>query len=103
MPVIKVRPLAQRDILTSAEYLELHAGFDVSERFLNALRAEFEVLAKNPQIGSACGFKTDRVRHVRRWSITGFERWLIFYEALDSGIHVTRVLHGAQDIQAIFD
>lgn len=98
-----VRPLAQQDITESSEYLDSQAGFAIAERFLAAVRAEFESIAKMPQIGSPCDFKSYQMRHVRRWSVTGFERWLIFYEVLDSGIYVARVLHGAQDIRAIFD
>lgn len=103
MSGIQVRPLAQQDILASAEYLDSEAGFDVAERFLRAVRAEFEALAKMPRSGALCGFMSRDARDMRRWSVTGFERWLIFYEALDSGILVARVLHGAQDIHAIFD
>ena len=61
------------------------------------------MLSRMPQVGSLCDFKSYVMRDVRRWPVTGFERWLIFYEALDSGIYVARVLHGAQDIHAIFD
>lgn len=102
MQRILVRPLAWQDITSSAEYLELHASFDLAERFLVAVSAEFESLSKMPQIGTLCYFKDNAARDIRRWPVTGFERWLIFYEALEAGIQVARVLHGAQDIRAIF-
>lgn len=75
----------------------------MAERFLRAIRTEFEALSKMPQIGSRCGFKSHVMHNVRRWPVTGFERWLIFYEVLDSGIYIARVLHGAQNIHAILD
>lgn len=103
MPPIKIRPLARRDISDSADYLESQSGLELAERFLSSVRAELESLSKMPEIGALCGFQSSEVRDVRRWAVSRFERWLIFYKPRDSGIEVVRVLHGAQDIHAIFD
>lgn len=103
MPDIIIRPLAWHDINTNAEYLEMNGGFELAERFLNALRSEFESLSRMPQMGVPCDFGSEEAKHIRRWPITGFERWLIFYMPRSSGIDVVRILHGAQDINAILD
>jgi toxin ParE1/3/4 len=103
MSSVKIRPLAWQDISETAEYLEQHAGLAVAERFLSAVSSELNSLAKMPQIGHLCGFENEEASGIRRWPVSNFERWLIFYQATDSGIEIARVLHGAQDIQAIFD
>jgi toxin ParE1/3/4 len=40
---------------------------------------------------------------IRLWRIRGFERYLIFYRPIPDGIEVIRVLHGARDIDTIFE
>jgi toxin ParE1/3/4 len=37
------------------------------------------------------------------WSIRGFQNYIVFYRPLEDGVDVVRVIHGARDIQAIFD
>jgi toxin ParE1/3/4 len=103
MPRTKIRPLAWQDISQTAEYLESQSGFELADRFLNAVMADLESISKMPKMGALCGFQNHEARDVRRWSVTGFERWLIFYNTLASGIDVARVLHGAQDINTILD
>lgn len=39
---------------------------------------------------------------MRVWPIRRFPNHLIFYRPIDGGIEVIRVLHGAQDLDAIF-
>lgn len=98
----KIRPLAWQDISEATDYLEKHAGLEVAERFLSAVSAELTSLSKMPQMGPFCGFENSETRSIRRWPVSNFERWLIFYQATDSGIEVARVLHGARNIDAIF-
>lgn len=40
---------------------------------------------------------------IRQWRLPGFENYLIFYRPLDDGVEILRVLHGARDIQRIFE
>ncbi len=35
--------------------------------------------------------------------LTGFPNYLVFYRVIDEGVDVLRVLHGARDIDAIFE
>jgi len=100
---VKIRPLAWQDISETAEYLESQSGLELAERFLNAIIADLELLSKMPQMGALCGFQSSEARDIRRWPVTNFERWLLFYKPLDSEIEIARVLHGAQDINAILD
>ena len=46
---------------------------------------------------------TDVEGHYRVWRVEGFERYLIFYRPVGSGIEVVRVLHAARDFPTIFN
>ena len=37
------------------------------------------------------------------WPVRGFEKHVIFYRPVATGIDVVRVLHAARDIEAIFE
>lgn len=90
-------------MLEAADYLASQSGLELGERFLGAASAEFDLLAGMPQMGAVCGFRSSKAKRIRRWPVTGFENWLIFYEPVKSGIDVVRLLHGAQDIESILD
>jgi len=60
-------------------------------------------LAGLPQMGAHCHFGNPQLRGVRRLPVTGFEKWLVFYQVSDVGIEVIRVLHGARDIASILN
>lgn len=100
---IFVRPLAWRDLIQAAEYLEANADPGLAERLIDAFTDELGTLSKMPHIGTLCGFRSDEARNIRRWPITNFERWLIFYDPTGSRVEVVRLLHGAQDINSILD
>ncbi len=40
---------------------------------------------------------------MRRWRIRGFENFSIFYFPIEDGIEVVRVLHGAREIERLFE
>lgn len=39
-----------------------------------------------------------RLMRMRRWPVTGFENYLVYYRPLRDGIEIVRILHGARDI-----
>ena len=40
---------------------------------------------------------------LRKWSVKGFEKHLIFYLSVDNYIEIVRILHAARDIEAILE
>jgi toxin ParE1/3/4 len=96
------RPAANRDLIDCFEYI----GTDSEEsatRFLRAAEDTFLALARMPGMGVAISFSDSRDRNLRRWRIRGFENFLIFYRPLEDGIEVIRVLHGAREIERLFE
>jgi toxin ParE1/3/4 len=94
---IHIRPLADREI----DDIALHiAGGDrkAGQRFLvNTFRA-FDKLLAMPMMGGAVPSHPPQFSGLRRWSVPGFKKYLIFYRPVEDGIEVVRVLHGARDV-----
>lgn len=76
---------------------------NAAERFLEAAEAAFDLLASMPSMGRAVPFQGRTAQGIRMWRVQGFERYLIFYRAVEQGIEVVRVLHGARDIERLFE
>ena len=56
-----------------------------------------------PEMGRLREFSNARLRGLRSWRIRGFEHWLVFYRVTDEAVEVVRVLHGARDLEGLFD
>ena len=56
-----------------------------------------------PGMGVVTSFSGSEDRVLHRWRIRGFENFLIFYRPIEDGIEVIRVLHGAREIERVFE
>ena len=64
---------------------------------MDHLDEQFRVLATQPMMGRAHDELAPGVRSFQ------FGRYVVFYVPLHDGIDVVRVLHGARDIDAVFN
>jgi toxin ParE1/3/4 len=103
MRQVSFRPLARNDARETATYLAVEASEAIAERFLTALQDLVNTLADMPGIGAPCAFRSPFLKDVRRFPVTGFENWLVFYRTSKDRIDIIRVLHGARDIESIFE
>jgi toxin ParE1/3/4 len=76
---------------------------DVASRYFQACRNTFELLAESPLLGALSAFSYPRLAELRVWQVRGFGKYLIFYRPVKDGIEIVRILHGARDIEALFD
>lgn len=102
MTSIQKRPQVIRDLIELATYIA-EDNMDASDRFLVAAEETFKQLAQTPKMGKRCQFSHSNLIDVRQQAIKGFRRYLIFYRLIDSGVEILRVIHGARDIEDIFD
>jgi toxin ParE1/3/4 len=102
MTSIQKRPQVIRDLIELATYIA-EGNMDASDRFLLAAEETFKQLAQMPKMGKLCQFSDPNLIDVRQQAIKGFRRYLIFYRLIDSGVEILRVIHGARDIEDIFD
>ncbi len=100
----KIRRSAQsvEDVYEIATYL-LKDGLSIAERFLDAVETTFQTLGRTPLIGVPHAGSRPSQTDLRRWRVRGFENFMIFYRPLSNGIEIIRVLHGARDIERLFE
>ena len=96
MPQVTRRPLAETDILEIWDYIA-DDSLTAADRWVDHLDEQFRVLATQPMMGRA---RDELALGVRSCP---FGRYVVFYVPLDDGIDVVRVLHGARDIDAVFN
>jgi toxin ParE1/3/4 len=102
MPKVKRTPQAKQDLRTHVLYLA-KINPEIADRFIDASEATFEKLAAMPRMGQLQEFKPPELAGTRRWFVSGFEYYLIFYRPIKSGIEILRVLYGTQNIDAIMN
>lgn len=90
------RPLAADDIAEVWDYIA-EDNLDAADRWIDRLDEQFGFLATQPLMGRA---RPELGPELRSYP---FGRYMIFYAPLADGIDVIRVLHGARDIDAVFD
>ena len=96
MPQVTRRPLAETDILEIWDYIA-DDSLAAADRWVDRLDEQFRLLAAQPMMGRA---RDELAPGVRSFP---FGRYVIFYVPLDGGIDLVRVLHGARDIDAVFN
>lgn len=96
MPRVNRRPLAEADILEIWSYIA-EDSLAAADLWMERLDEQFKLLAARPMMGRS---RDEVVPGVRSFA---FGRYSVFYVPLDDGVDVVRVLHGARDIDAIFN
>ncbi len=95
MPRILRRPLAADDIAQVWDYIA-EDSLEQADAWLDRLDEAFRLLATTPMMGRAREELSPGLRSMP------FGRYVIFYEPINVGIDVVRVLHSARDIDAQF-
>jgi toxin ParE1/3/4 len=89
------RPEAETDLEDIWWYIAQNNLLD-ADKFLDRLQEKLLKLAEFPQMGTS--------RDALRPSLRSFSvgNYLVFYFLLGDGIDIVRILHGARDLEAIF-
>lgn len=94
-------PLARQDLIEQGKYLAKE-NMEIVDRFLAATQSTLAQIAQMPLIGSPRQYRNPRLTGIRMWPIKGFENHFIFYRIIENNVEVIRILHGARDIEGIF-
>lgn len=89
------RPLAAADVLDIWDYIA-EDSIEQADRWVDKLDEKFKLIATQPLMGRS---RAELAANVRSFP---FGRYVIFYEPVEGGIDVVRVLHSARDIDAVF-
>ncbi|WP_435011103.1 type II toxin-antitoxin system RelE/ParE family toxin [Tundrisphaera lichenicola] len=99
----RVSPTADTDLDHLAAYLAREASLETALRFYDAAATTFEAIAQAPGVGERWPSSHPRLANLRVRSIEGFENHLVYYRPTEDGIEIIRVMHGARDLDNIFD
>ena len=89
------RPLALQDLDDIWDYIA-QDNPQVADHFIDKVEKQCRLLAEFPNIGTSC----DALLPGLRFLVV--DKYVLFYIALDDGIEVVRVLHGARDLESLF-
>ena len=75
------------------------AGDAIAERYLAALEATCELLARQPLLGPGVAFSHPRLRGWRFFLVQRpFEKHVLFYEIAEDAVVLRRAMHGSRDL-----
>ena len=97
MASVYYRPAARRDLIDHFVYLATNADEATADRFIASTEASFAALAEEPQMGSPLTPRSPELAGLRKWRVSGFDNFLIFYLPRKNGVSIVRVLHAARD------
>lgn len=99
--LIAITPRASLDLDQQVAYIAKD-NLDVALRFFDSARQTSQ-LAHTPDIGRLYEVPNPRLSGLQKWSVKGFEKYLIFYRLQDDRLEVVRILHAARDIPTILE
>lgn len=93
---LKFSALAHEDLLEIARYIARNNPLR-ARSFVIDLRQQCVLLFQQPGLGVARADLSDNVRALP------YQRYVIFFSRIDSGILVERVLHSARELSTLFN
>ena len=96
MPMILHRPLALQDFDHIGDSIA-QDNHQTADHFIDTIEETCLLLAKFPHIGTSCDTLFPGLR------FQTVDKSMLFYLPLDDGIEVVRVLHGARDLERLFE
>jgi toxin ParE1/3/4 len=97
MAKVLKRPRAKSDLLDIWDYIA-DDSFDQADKFLDLIESKLQTLSRNPGLGRK---REDLLSGLRSFPISN--TYIVFYQEIEDGIDVIRVLHGSRNIEEIFD
>jgi len=87
------------DLEHYAAWYQNEAGWDIAERYLQAIDATLGRLAEMPTLGHPVRFSNSLLRNLRCFPVgRPFENHLIFYRYDEPTLSVERAVHGTRDL-----
>jgi len=99
---IFITPKASQDIDKIFAYIAQNNS-DAALRFFDAVRQTLARLGQMSGMGRVYPVNNPRFQGLRKWSVKGFENYLIFYLTFEEYIEIVRILHAVRDIEAILE
>ncbi|MDW3218998.1 MAG: type II toxin-antitoxin system RelE/ParE family toxin [Acidimicrobiales bacterium] len=101
MTPVRLRPLAETDLIERTRYDRSEAGDDIGERFFESAVATLQTISAMPGAGSRRLGEWSDIPGLRSFRIEGFPCGWLYLER-DDYVDVVRLLSYAQDLPAHF-
>jgi toxin ParE1/3/4 len=95
-----IRPQAEIDRTSHFLYLG-QRNPAAALRFDEAIEAALKKIRSDPNIGADLTLPAIAHLSLRFYRPRGFDKYLIIFRLTDDSIYVSRILHGAQDIESV--
>jgi toxin ParE1/3/4 len=99
---ITITPKASQDIDDHFAYIAQN-NLQAALRFFDATRQTFAKIAQMPGMGSPYPVNNPRLVELRKFTVKGFEGYLIFYLYGEEDLTIVRIIHAARDIQTVLE
>ena len=87
------------DVERQFEWYVVNAGWDVAERYLDAVEATGRLLGQHPHLGPRGGFAHPLLREWRFFLVSRpFNKHILFYEVSAEEVVLRRAMHGHRDL-----
>jgi len=93
--------VAVTDIVEQADWYAAQSGDALAKRWEKAVASVMLRLVTRPAAGKRCRFRSAELTNVRRTTISGFPKHLVFYRVDEGEIFILRVVHGARDLERL--
>jgi toxin ParE1/3/4 len=95
MAIILKRPRAEADLFEIWDYIADDSETRADD-FIDSVSRKFAILAERPNIGR---YRGELGENIRSFPVG---RYVIYYQPVQDGIEVVRILHGARDLENTF-
>jgi toxin ParE1/3/4 len=96
-------PAAEQDLDAQADYIAISQDPRTGTRFIQAVHQTLELLATHPRVGRVLRMRGTVIAEMRTLQIKGFPNHLVFHQITKRGVEVLRIVHGARDLQRLFE
>lgn len=99
---ILITPKASQDLDDVFNYIAQNNP-DAALGFFDAARKTIARLAQIPSMGRLYLISNPRLEGLRKWSIKGYEKYLIFYLTSNDLLIIVRIIHASRDLPTILE
>ena len=87
------------DVERQFEWYAINAGWEIAERYLDAVEAACELLDRHPMLGPKAGLSHQRLKEWRFVVVfRPFQKHILFYEINGADVQMRRAMHGHRDL-----
>jgi toxin ParE1/3/4 len=94
---LRILPAADADVDEAGAFIA-QDNLDAALRFYDAVEKTYREIREHPKRWARYELNHPRLQELRKRSVIGFNKYLIFYRIDADMVEIIRVLHGARDI-----